>query len=143
MIRRAEVEDATGVAALLEELGYPVSEEGARERLKSLADSDDDTVLVAEDAEIVGLVSLHRVPRLAEGGSFCRITDLVVAETQRGTGVGRRLLAAAEDVARDWGCDLLEVSSGRRAEREPAHHFYRTCGFEDTSDRSVRYWKRL
>lgn len=142
-IRRAEAADAAGVAALLEELGYPASEADARKRLERLADSEDDTVLVAEDGEIVGLVSLHRVPRLAEGGSFCRITSFVVAEAQRGTGVGHRLMAAAEDVARGWGCDLLEVSSGRRPERESAHHFYRACGFEDTSGRSVRYWKRL
>jgi GNAT superfamily N-acetyltransferase len=53
------------------------------------------------------------------------------------------LLLAAEDVARRWGCDLIEVSSGRRPERDDAHAFYRASGFVDTAGRSLRYWKVL
>ena len=58
-------------------------------------------------------------------------------------GVATALLAAAEQRAREWGCDLLEVSSGRRPERDPAHALYRAAGFADTGERSMRYWKRL
>ena len=42
-----------------------------------------------------------------------------------------------------WGCDLLEVSSGRRPERDAAHAAYRAAGFADAADRSVRYRKEL
>jgi uracil-DNA glycosylase len=48
------------------------------------------------------------------------------------------LLGAAERVARDWGCDLLEVSSGRRPERADAHRFHLGAGFADTDEQSVR-----
>jgi hypothetical protein len=41
------------------------------------------------------------------------------------------------------GCALIEVSSGRRPEREPAHALYRAAGFADTAERSVPYWKPL
>lgn len=50
--------------------------------------------------------------------------------------------ADAREVAALLG-ELLEVSSGRRPERDPAHAFYRAAGFADTGERSVRYWKRL
>ena len=90
-----------------------------------------------------GLISLHRIPRLAEGGALMRITALAVAPEYRGQGVGRALVRAAEEVARSWGCDLIEVSSGRRPERAAAHAFYSALGFEDSAARSVRYWKPL
>lgn len=104
-IRRAGTEDAADIATLLGQLGYPVSWGDAVEHLDALLDRPDDAVLVAEASGVLEFISLHRVPRLAEGGCFCRITSFVVAETQRATGVGRRLMAAAEDVARGWGCD--------------------------------------
>jgi GNAT superfamily N-acetyltransferase len=135
-VRRAEAADAEAISGLLAQLGRPTSPEAIRARL-----GETDAVLLADDG--AGLIGLHRVPRLAEGGAFARITALVVAEAHRGEGVAQALLAAAEATARDWGCNLLEVSSGRRPEREPGHRFYRAAGFEDRAERSVRYWKVL
>jgi GNAT superfamily N-acetyltransferase len=137
-IRAAAPEDAAEVAELLIDLGYPASLPEVERRLAAL-DSESDCVLLAPG----GLVALHRVPRLAEGTPFGRITALVVASGHRGKGVGRALLEAAEEVARGWGCEMIEVSSGRRPERQAAHAFYVATGFEDTSTRSVRYWRQI
>ena len=136
MIRPATPDDAKAVAALLAALGYPSDVDAIRERL-----GETDRVLLAEpDA---GLVALHRIPRLAEGGCFVRITALVVSPSHRGRGVGRALLAAAEQQAREWGAALLEVSSGRRPERDTAHGLYLAAGYEDVAGVSVHYRKAL
>ncbi len=136
-IRPARPEDAAAVARLLAELGYPSTPQEVAQRIDALGGAD--AVLITDGA----LIALHRVPLLAEGGASARITALVVAAARRREGLGRALLAAAEEVARRWGCDLLEVSSGRRPERDPAHAFYLAAGFEDTAQRSARYWKWL
>jgi GNAT superfamily N-acetyltransferase len=136
-VRPATDVDAAEIAALLGVLGYPVQAAEVRRRLALLEESD--AVLLT----VGGMIALHRVPLVAEGGALARITALVVVPDCRGVGIGRVLLAAAEQVARCWGCDLVEVSSGRRQEREGAHRFYRAAGFEDTARRSTRYWKRL
>ena len=136
-VRRAAREDAPEIAELLSALGYPAVPLEVERRLSMLDDSD--AVLVTAG----GMIVLHRIPRLAEGDAITRITALVVAPERRGEGIGRALLAAAEGVARRWGCNLIEVSSGRRLERNAAHAFYRSAGFEDTAARSVRYWKQL
>src|SRR3954464_9648750 len=138
-VRHAGDGDAEVIARLLGELGYPPPPPQVRERLRSLGDGD--RVLLAGDG--AGLVALHRIPRLAEGGQFARITALVVSAERRGQGVARRLLEAAEHPPRGWGCDLLEVSSGRRPERDAAHAAYRAAGFADAADHSVRYRKKL
>jgi GNAT superfamily N-acetyltransferase len=136
-IRPAQPGDVPAIARLLNDLGYPSSSREVRERLGSLDSCD--RVFVTDG----GLIALHRIPRVAEGGALMRITALVVAPERRGQGVGRALLHTAEETARQWGCDLIEVSSGRRAERDAAHAFYSAMGFEDSVARSVRYWKRL
>ena len=82
-IRPAGVDDVAVVARLLGELGYAASAEEVAARL-----GETDVVLLAGDG--AGLVALHRVPRLAEGGSFTRITALVVAAEHRGTRGRRR-----------------------------------------------------
>src|SRR4051794_16183870 len=133
-VRKAHGGDAEVIARLLAELGYPTPLDQVRERLHALSGAD--LVLLAGDG--AGLVALHRIPRLAEGGQFARITALVVSEERRGQGVARRLLEAAEHAARSWGCDLLEVSSGRRPERDAAHAAYRAAGFPDPAARPGR-----
>lgn len=141
MIRPANAGDAEPVAGLLSLLGYVVAVNDVRARLTHLADARHDAILLAPPA--AGLVAVHRVPLLAEGGALARITALVVAPDQRRSGVGARLLRAAETSAVAWGCTLVEVSSGRRPERAAAHRFYPAAGYTDAADRSVRYWKRL
>lgn len=136
-VRDATPDDAAEIAALLGALGYP-TETGRVERWLAAA-GDCDAVLITGG----GLIALHRVPLLAEGGALARITALVVAPERRSRGIGRALLAAADVVAEGWGCDLIEVSSGRRPERAAAHALYRSAGFTDSASRSVRYWKQL
>jgi GNAT superfamily N-acetyltransferase len=136
-IRQATTADAPLIARLLAELGYPATAAAVRERLARLGEGD--RVLVCEE----GFIAVHRVPLVAEGGCCARITALVVAQGHREAGVGRALVAEAEALAREWGCGLLEVSSGRRPERLAAHSFYPALGFDDSGRESIRYWKRL
>lgn len=144
MVRDATPLDADAVAGLLTQLGYPTSEVKAAERLAILADHPGARVLVADSPQgVVGVVSFQVIPLLAEGGSFARITALAVDPDQWRKGLGSLLLVAVEDGARNAGCTLVEVSSGRRPERDAAHAFYRGHGYQDIADRSTRYWKRL
>jgi hypothetical protein len=72
-VRYAAREDAPEIAALLAALGYLTEHRDVETRLCRLRDSD--VVLIADG----GLIALHRIPLLAEGGALMRITALVVA----------------------------------------------------------------
>jgi GNAT superfamily N-acetyltransferase len=61
---------------------------------------------------------------------------LVVSERARGLGVGQRLVDAAAETARRWGCNRLLVTTHVR--RADAHAFYERIGFELTGRRYVR-----
>ncbi len=146
LLRPAVAHDAPSVSKLVEDLGYEQPVETIRERLARLATSRDDLAAVAVEGgtNVVGVITAHVVPMFAEADrAFLRITALSVAPHVVRRGIGRRLVEFAEYFARLHSCRLIEVSSGRRAEREPAHGFYGALGFEDAGRASVRYWKVL
>lgn len=139
LVRVAMPGDASGVAELIEALGYPCSATDAADRLKAIAADLDQTVLVADcDGVLCGLLGLDVMYYLPLGARTCRITALVVADTHRGAGVGRDLLHAAEAWARQADAARIEVTSA--AHRNEAHAFYRACGYRDGS---VRFVKQL
>ena len=137
-IRSAHQSDASALAPLLAELGYPTPPEVIARRLAAL-DSINETVLVAADAdELLGLITVHVTPVLHRPTYVGRITTLVVAERAHGRGIGRALVEAAEQHLARRGCALLEVTSNKK--RADAHAFYEHLGYEATS---VRFWKSL
>ncbi len=146
IVRPAVPTDAPSVSTLVADLGYERPVTVVRRRLARMSTSAQDLVAVAveDTTRVVGVIAAHVVPLFAEADTaFLRITALSVAPNAVRKGIGRRLVEFAEYFARLHGCQLIEVSSARRPEREPAHHFYRSIGFEDTAPSSVRYWKRL
>lgn len=60
---------------------------------------------------------------------------LAVDAAARGRGVGRQLLAAAQQRARAWGCRQLQVSTQRA--NAPACGFYAACGFTAVREEHV------
>lgn len=147
LVRPAVVADAAAIGSLLTDLGYELAPEVVERRVAAAASaSADDIVAVVVEAShrVVGVVSAHIVPTFAEAEpAFVRITALVVSPGSVRLGVGRRLIEFVEYVGRARGARLLEVSSGRRAERDAAHRFYPALGFVDTAATTARYWKDL
>ncbi|CAI0721290.1 MULTISPECIES: GNAT family N-acetyltransferase [Serratia] len=127
-IRNAVMADREAIAALMAALDYAGTEAFIEARLAQLLAHPDEAVLVAADEEgVLGVLSLHFLPQLALAGDICRISYFCVDDRARGAGVGQRLLAEGEALARRRGCDRLEVHCHSRRER--AHAFYQREGF--------------
>ncbi len=130
-IRPGQVEDSPAIAALLTDLGYPVTATAIPQRLGPLLVHPDAALLVATEHDaVVGLISLHFIPQLALPGDCCRISYFCVAPEARGQGVGAALEAAAWELARSRGCDRLEVHCHSR--RTLAHRFYHRQGYTES-----------
>jgi GNAT superfamily N-acetyltransferase len=127
-VRRGTDEDGAFIAELMEQLGYPTSLSQCEARLKHLAFSGSDLVLVAENNhEILGVLGIHLMPLLHADVDMGRITALVVREDVRGQGIGKSLVQEAERWAWAKGCTRIEVTSGDHRFR--AHKFYESVGF--------------
>jgi GNAT superfamily N-acetyltransferase len=85
------------------------------------------SVLVAEvDGEVVGKLELYMGWKSTHG-RFGLIRRFAVADGWRGRGVGRTLLNAATERARDEGCTFLELTVD--VTNPEAHAFYKREGF--------------
>ncbi|QNH14263.1 GNAT family N-acetyltransferase [Xanthomonas sp. SI] len=127
-IRNAVMADRQAIVALLAALDYAGTEDFIEARLAQLLAHPDQALLVAAaEGDVVGVLSLHFLPQLALAGDICRISYFCVDDRARSAGMGQRLLAQGEALARQRGCDRLEVHCHRRRER--AHAFYRREGF--------------
>ncbi|GAB3731326.1 hypothetical protein GCM10027598_54290 [Amycolatopsis oliviviridis] len=142
-IRQALTTDAPAVTPLLAQLGYPDNAvDDVRRRLERWERHPEGAAFVAVSGDgVVGVIAVVAIPLLEREGSVGRIVALVVDESQRGTGVGRELVTAAEEQALRWGCVAMEVSSSRR--RTAAHAFYRARGYEDRCERSAKFYRTL
>ena len=124
------------VDALLRLYGQLASGTGGltREKLTQvfgeLASRSDAAVWLAErDGAVVGTFILFILPAL---GDRCRplavVEDVVVDETLRGGGIGRRMMEFALRKAREANCYKLMLSSNLK--RAEAHAFYESLGFQ-------------
>jgi GNAT superfamily N-acetyltransferase len=125
--------DAESVAALVSALGF---EAGAGDISKRLPALRKEPPLVAEQGEVVGVLTWHVTPVLHRPKPVGRITMMVVAEGERRHGTGRALVDEACGRMRAMGCGLVEVTSN--VDLSGAHVFYRKLGFERTSYRFAK-----
>lgn len=121
-------DDASDVAALSEQLGYPTTAEQVRARLEAISQSPDNVSFVAErDGVVLGWVNVFGVHLLASPASFAEVGGLVVDANERRQGIGRQLMAHAEAWAATHEYGHLRLRSGLH--RTDAHRFYESIGY--------------
>jgi GNAT superfamily N-acetyltransferase len=139
-IRAAEVRDVAALVRTYEWLFAPPSSlpprwdaEVAAAALEEAIGSEDSVVLVADDGgALVGICTTYLDLRSVRFGRRAWVEDLAVDPARRSEGIGKRLLDAAKDWARERRATHLELDSG--VARADAHRFYER---EEPSSRSV------
>lgn len=141
VVRQARISDAPAVAELSGVLGYPVDAEVMRRRLEQLGVCETHAIFVAEtNGELGGWVEAAEHDILV-AGRVCEICGLVVAEGRRVGGVGRRLVEAAENWARERG--LSHVTLRSNVIRPESHAFYERVGYTRfKTQHAYRKWLR-
>lgn len=141
-IRNAAEQDATAIADLLGQLGYAASAGQVQERMKQLAASPADRLLVADwNGQVVAFAVLHMMAYFHRGEHLGKIVSFVVDGKYRWQGVGSRLLETLEEIARDNGCNRMELTSAE--DRLEAHDFYEHRGYVRAGFKFYKPIKRL
>ena len=130
-IRRCMVSDAKRIYELCRvSLGYDFTEAQVESNIRKLIGSQENLLMVAvgEDDEVVGFIhASNHDPVYAP--PMKDIMALAIYDEYRHMGIGRRLLAAVEEWARQTGAHGIRVNSG--IEQKSAVVFYKSCGFEN------------
>ena len=124
-IRAAVPEDAQVISELLEQLGRTLGAGALRPRIAALSASSGEVLVAELGGAVVGVLHLDVPEFLFECRG--RGTAMVGADGHRSHGIGARLLATAEELARAKGCESMEVTSA--GHREAAHRFYVGNGY--------------
>jgi ribosomal protein S18 acetylase RimI-like enzyme len=136
-VRRATAADAPDLARLLRdfqiEFDEPAPELADMERRYADQIRDDDvTVLLIGDGPD-GFAQLRFRPWLYSDGLHSYLEELYVVPSRRGQGLGRALLEAAIEVAREAGADQMEL--GTSETDVAARALYESFGFTNREGR--------
>ncbi|EFH87955.1 GNAT family N-acetyltransferase [Ktedonobacter racemifer] len=136
-LRPASLSDASAIARLMEQLGYPTETQEMEERLTGLLSQSDYQTLVAErNRRIVGMIGLHVGHSYEKNGVYGQIVALVVEQAHQGQHIGSSLVAEGERWLKTRGVQIIIVNSGMH--RQAAHRFYEHLGYQATGIRLVK-----
>ena len=137
-IRPATKADAPQLATLFALLGHRIKPAQIEANLQLMKKASDQLLVAARGKDVVAACAVQATVHPHRDVPVGRITILVVAEAERGKGLGRQLVAEAERLLGERGCKLVEVTSNERL--TPAHRFYQHLGYARTS---LRFAKEL
>lgn len=120
-IRTARASDAPALAGLLGSIGWFKSfqngevNDHARQIAPLLAPSDHQLQLLACDAQgqLLGYCAVHWLPLAILQSWEGYVSELFIADSARGLGVGSQLLDTAVDAARSKGCSRIWLVNNR------------------------------
>ncbi|MES2778195.1 MAG: GNAT family N-acetyltransferase [Bacteroidota bacterium] len=139
IIRDGEPADIFALADLMNELGYKTTADEMKMRFEPIHNHHDYKTLVALiDKTIVGMAGLSRNYSYEQNGTYVRVGALVTSTRFRQRGVGKHLMEAAENWARDIGSKKVLLNCGNRDERIVAQNFYKKIGYEVKSSGFVK-----
>ncbi len=128
--------DFAAFPGLLAQLGYPSEPATIAPRVDRVRAGGGRVIVARRGETVLGLMTLAFIPLVHHDGGLCRVSALVVAGHARGRGIGRRLMALAEQIAREHQCSRVEVTSAEH--RVSAHAFYRSLGYAERPRRFVK-----
>lgn len=131
IFRNAKAEDFDNVFALFGQL-WP-GKELHKNKLKEVFDrglqSELDAYFCAEaDNKVIGFCAMLIENNFWQEGQIAYVYAMIVDESFRGQGIGKKLLEEAFQTAKNRKCKKIELDSG--FPREKAHKFYESIGFE-------------
>ncbi|HTG52849.1 MAG TPA: GNAT family N-acetyltransferase [Candidatus Tectomicrobia bacterium] len=136
-IRAAEMNDAAALAQLMCELGYETTKSEMQMRVERIvADERYRTFVAVRDAKACGMIGTVTSLSYEHNDPGGRILALAVFSTMRRCGIGRALIATAEEDFARRG--IRRVALNTRLAREDAHKFYESLGYERNGGRFVK-----
>ena len=129
------MEHAHDVCRLSDQLGYPLSTTQIENNINEITTSANYAAFVAlYNLQIVGWVYAFRA-LLIESKPFIEIGGLIVDETFRNSGIGKKLVEKIKDWALEKAINEVRVRSN--AIRKEAHKFYLNNGFSEMKQQKV------
>ena len=86
-----------------------------------------------ENGELLGCLQLTVIPGIGQRGLWrAQVEGVRVDGARRGSGVGHKMMQAVMAIARERGCDIMQLTTNKA--RKDAQRFYEALGFEKSHE---------
>lgn len=103
--------------------------------LKAFADIEKDPnnrlYVIEDQGNVIGTMQYTVIAHINRSGrKRAQVESVHVHRDYRGKGIGQKFMAFAEDMAKQDGCGIIQLTTDKT--REDAHRFYLSLGFTDS-----------
>ena len=139
-IKEIQLSDAAGIQQISQEdLGYECSLSLVEEKIKSLNTNREQVFVACKDNIVSGYIHVEKYDTLYFE-TMCNVLGLAVKKEFQKMGIGKQLLSAGENWAKENGIKYMRVNSG--ISRVEAHQFYKHMGYESEKEQ-LRFIKKI
>ncbi|AIK97086.1 GNAT family N-acetyltransferase [Candidatus Odyssella acanthamoebae] len=143
-LRPATITDIPDLLPLIDQLGYPTTEEELATRFSEFVALEGYGVVVAcHQNRVIGFIawSLSRV--FVASKLRYHIEALIIDEAYRGQGIGKHLMTHFEALVVSCGKPvLIDLTSGYRRAAEGTHDFYKALGYKNEGPMAKLYLRK-
>lgn len=139
-IRKAKIEDSAQLWVLMRDLAvfekyidsFAITPEVVRDSGFRKSPPDFHCIVAEDDGQIVGMLVYYLLPYTAQNRPAIYMKELFVSEGHRGQGIGRQLMSALRDAAKEHHCAQIKwtVAPWNKA----GVRFYERLGARENSD---------
>lgn len=139
-IRYAEKQDIPEILTLMDQLGYPTSQDVLIKRFDRFVQVPGHGIAVALiNKEIVGWIAWSTSEFFVFDKTRFHIEGLVVKSGYRQRGIGKSLMSFVEDIARAHKPSLVAVTTRIDRAKEGTHDFYKKLGYKNEGHMAMLY----
>ena len=139
-IRKINLSDTMEIQHISqEELGYNCSLSLVENKINSLDENREQVFVACKDGTVAGYIHVEKYDTLYFE-TMCNVLGLAVKKDFQKMGIGKALVLAGENWAKENGINYMRVNSG--ISRVAAHNFYQHLGYESEKEQ-LRFIKKI
>jgi GNAT superfamily N-acetyltransferase len=131
IVRDAHENDAHQLINLLTQLNYDMDLITMKARIKAFQKEHQNLLVLEQNNNIIAVIAFGCHEQLRLPGCCCHIDALVVHHEHRNQGLGKKLVAIAEEYALKYGAHTIELISANHRKETGTHAFYDALGYKN------------
>ncbi len=130
-IRDAKPCDASQLILLLAQMGYTLTLQEMEARIQAFTAERHRLLVIDDGPKVIAAIAFGCYEQLRLTGNCCHIDTLVVDKNHRAQGLGKQLIALAEQYAIAHGAKNIELISANHRKKDGTHAFYEALDYEN------------